>query len=168
MVKKLGRPTDQRMAVIRNQVSELLWFGRLETTVEKSKSVRVVAEKMLTLAINSFEDEIVTTKSKVNVKGEKIDVQFTNDGPKKLAARRKMMTILRDIQELQGDKESKSAYKERTREINHPLIEKMFREYAPKYSARIKELGIGGGYTRIIKIGSRRGDNADMAVIELI
>ncbi len=79
-----------------------------------------------------------------------------------------MMSFLRDLQEIKGEKESKSAYKERTREIKHPLIEKMFNEYAPKYAARKEELGQGGGYTRIIKLGARRGDAAEMVIIEMV
>lgn len=54
--KKLGRPTDQRLAVLRNQASELLWYGKIETTVDRAKSVRSIAEKLITLAINTYED----------------------------------------------------------------------------------------------------------------
>lgn len=79
-----------------------------------------------------------------------------------------MMSFLRDIQEPQGAKESKTAYKERTRDIKHPLIEKVFNEYAPKYAGRKEELGQGGGYTRIIKLGARRGDAAEMVIIEMV
>ena len=49
-----------------------------------------------------------------------------------------------------------------------PLLEKIFNIYAPKYDARAKELGQKGGYTRILKVGARKGDNAEMAIIELI
>lgn len=177
MARKLGRPTKERMHILRNQASELLWYGRIETTVDRAKEVRRIAEKMVTLAVNTFEDEVESVKQKTNLKNEKVDVVFKNDGPKKLVARRKMMSVLRDIQEVKEEKESKTAYKERTREINHPLIEKLFREYAPKYAARNAELSKGladenakrgGGYTRIIKLGARRGDNAEMAILEMI
>lgn len=168
MAKKLGRPTKERMHILRNQVSELLWYGRIETTVDRAKEVRRMAEKMITLAIKTYDDTIKTTKEKTNLKGEKVNVEFTNDGVRKLAARRRLMAVLRDIQEPQGEKESKSAYKERTRDIKHPLVEKVFNVYAPKYAKRAEQLGQGGGYTRVIKMTERRGDNADRAIIELV
>jgi large subunit ribosomal protein L17 len=79
-----------------------------------------------------------------------------------------MLSGLIDIQEQKKEKESRTTYKERTKEINHPLIEKMFNEYAPKYAEKNKSQSQGGGYTRIIKLGARRGDNAEMAIIELV
>ena len=85
-----------------------------------------LAEKMVTLGIKNYEDVVTTTKTKTNAKGESVAVEIKNDGKRKLHARRQMMSFLRDLQEIKGEKESKSAYKERTREIKHPLIEKMF------------------------------------------
>lgn len=168
MARKLGKRTDQRMHMLRNQVSELLWYGRIETTLERAKEVKRLADKMVTLGIKSYDDVVTTVKTKTNSKGEKVAVEFKNDGKKKLNARRQMMSFLRDIQEAQGEKESKSAYADRTRDIKHPLIEKVFNEYAPKYAKRIEETSQGGGYTRIIKLGARRGDAAEMAIIEMV
>lgn len=167
-VKKLGRPTDERLAVLKNQATALLWYGKVETTVEKAKAVRSYAEKLLTLAINSYEDTIEVTKEVVNAKGEKVKKVVLNDGPKKLVARRKLMAKLNDIQEIKNPKESKADFAKRTGEIAHPLIEKMFNELAPKYAKRKEEVGQGGGYTRILKLGARRGDNAEMAIVKLI
>jgi large subunit ribosomal protein L17 len=62
MERKLGKPTDQRMAMLKNQASELLWYGKIQTTVDRAKEVGRYAEKMITLAINSYEDEVVVTK----------------------------------------------------------------------------------------------------------
>ena len=140
MARKLGKRTDQRMAMLRNQVSELLWYGEIETTVDRAKEVRRMAEKIITLAIRTYQDEVAVTKTKMNAKGEKVAADFTNDGAKKLAARRKMMAELRDLQEVRKEKEKKAAFVARIKDVNHPLIEKIFREYAPKYDARATEL----------------------------
>lgn len=165
---KLGRPTKERTALLRNQVSYLLWNEKLETTVAKAKSVRSIAEKLITLAVNTYEDTVKVVKTVKNDKGVKVNQEVINDGAKKLNARRKMMAYLYDLQEVKGEKESKAAFKAKTKDINHPLIEKMFNVYAPKYAKRKEELGQGGGYTRIIKLGARRGDDAEMAIIELV
>lgn len=166
--RKLSKPTDLRIAILKNQVSEFLWFGTLTTTVDRAKEVRKLAEKYITLAINSYEDTVKVTKTKKNLKGETIAVEFTNDGPKKLAARRQLMASLIDIQEKKGDKESKSAYKARTADVAHPLVEKLFNDYAPKYAERAKEVGQGGGYTRILRVENRLGDNANMVILQLV
>lgn len=168
MPNKLGKPTALRMAVIKNQASELLWYGKITTTVDRAKSVGAYAEKMLTLAINSFEDVATTTKTKTNLKGETVEVEFKIDGPKKLAARRKLMSSLIDLQEVKKDKESKESFRKRTADVKHPLIEKMFNEYAPKYAAKNADQSQGGGYTRIIRLENRRGDAAEMCIIELV
>ena len=167
-VKKLGRPTDERLAVLKNQATALLWYGKVETTLEKAKAVRSYAEKLLTLAINSYEDTVEVEKEVVNAKGEKVKKVVLNDGPKKLVARRKLMAKLNDIQEMRQEKESKANFVKRTGDIAHPLIEKIFNELAPKYAKRKEEVGQGGGYTRILKLGARRGDNAEMAIVKLI
>ena len=166
--RKLGKKTDVRLQMVNSQASELLWHGKIETTVDRAKEVRKVAEKMLTLAINTYEDTVTVTKQKLNQKDEKINVEFVNDGPKKPAARRKIMATLEDLQEIQGDKEKKADYKARTADVKHPLVEKLFRDLAPKYAKRAEELGQKGGYTRIIKLGNRRGDDAEVCILELV
>lgn len=137
-MSKLGKRTDQRMAMLKNQVSELLWYGQIETTVDRAKAVRSLAEKYITIAIRAYQDDVKVTKTVTDAKGAKKEVVFTNDGAKKLAARRRLMAELVDLQETKGAKESKSAYKARIKDTKHPLIEKMFKEYAPKYDARKK------------------------------
>lgn len=167
-MRKLGRPTDQRMAMLRNQVSEFLWYGEIETTLDRAKEVRALAEKYITLAIRTYQDDVTVTKTVTDAKGNKVAKEFTNDGAKKLAARRRLMAELRDLQPIKEDKESKAAYNARIKDAKHPLIEKIFREYAPKYDKRAQELGQGGGYTRILKTEVRRGDAAQKVILRLI
>ena len=166
--RKLGRPTDQREALLRNQVSELLWNGKIETTYARAKEVSKLAEKILTLAINTYTDTVKKIETRKNNKGQDIKVELVNDGAKKLAARRKIMAKVYDHQEQRKDNETKANFIARTENIRHPLIEKIFNEYAPKYAQRGKEKGQMGGYTRVLKLGARRGDSAEAAVIELI
>lgn len=168
MARKLGRPTDQRMAMLKSQATDLLWYGKIETTVTRGKDVARIANKLLTLAINTYEDTVKVKKSRKNDKGEVEEFEFVNDGVKKLNARRKLMANLYDVQERKEDGESKSKYANRIRDIKHPLIEKIFNVYAPKYATRNQQNGIGGGYTRLIKLGKRTGDDAEMVILELV
>lgn len=167
-MRKLNRPTEERLAILRSLATNLLWYGKIETTLERAKEVRTYAEKLLTKAINTYEDVVKVMKDSVDAKGVKTQREVINDGPKKLAARRDLMSKLYDIQEIRAEKESKADFVKRTADIKHPLIEKIFNVYAPKYAKRKETLGTGGGYTRVVKLGTRNGDNAEMAIIELV
>lgn len=167
MPGKLGMTTTQRMAVLRNQASNLLWYGRIETTLGRAKELRPYVEKIITLAINTFEDVVETTVTTKDKKGKEVVSKIYKDGAKKLAARRKIISLTYDIQEQRG-KETMAEFKARTEGVQHPLIEKIFDEIAPKYAQRAEELGQRGGYTRIYKLGERRGDAAPVAIIELV
>ena len=167
-IAKLNRPTKERVILIRNQASSLLWDGKLTTTTARAKALQSYVEKILTLAINSYEDTVKVVKNEVDSKGVKVKREVLNDGPKKLDARRKIMAKLFDRQEQRQPKEAKSNFVERTKDIYHPLIEKIFNVYAPKYAERIKEKGQAGGYTRVLKTEVRRGDNAQLCIVELI
>lgn len=171
MPGKLGRDSQHRLAMLKNQASALLWYGKIETTKAKAKEVRSYVEKVITLAINSYQDTIQTEKvitKQVGKKEQEVKVTVVKDGSKKLAARRRIMSKLNDLQEIKAFNESKSVYKARTKDINHPLIEKLFNEIAPKYAQRNEEKSCGGGYTRIIPMQIRRGDATQMAIIELV
>jgi large subunit ribosomal protein L17 len=166
--RKLGMPAKERKALLRNQVSNLLWYGKIETTLARAKEVRAIADQMLTLAIKECENSISVQKSYNNEKGQTVTIDTVNDTPSKLAARRRLMAFLYDLKEIKSSDESKSDYKERTKDNKHPLVEKLFREYGPKYKKRNAEKGSSGGYTRIIRKGPRRGDAAEMVIIELV
>jgi large subunit ribosomal protein L17 len=173
--RKLGKPTDQRLAMLRNQVTALLWHGKIETTAARAKEVSRLADKVLTLAIDTYTDTVKKVETRIKkqtVKGKttekEIKVEVINDGPQKLAARRRIMASVYDQQEMKAKGESKAAFRGRTEHIYHPLIEKIFNEYAPRYARRKAEVGTGGGYTRVLKMGPRRGDAAELALIELV
>lgn len=159
---KLGKPTDQRLALIANQASDLLMFGRIETTLDRAKEVARYAEKCITIAKDGYKDVVTEEKKSVDSKGKEKVVKVSKDGVNKLNARRRLLALLEDRQEQRAKGEKKDAFIARTNGIKHPLIEKLFDDYAPKYEER------NGGYTRIIKTSVRRGDNAQLAIVELV
>lgn len=166
--RKLGRPTDQRKALLRNQVTNLIWYGRIETTLARAKEVSAAAEKLITLAARECDNNIETTKNTNNEKGQTVVLNVVNDAPSKLAARRRMMSYLYEIPAPREADETRAEYKARTRQVKHPVVEKLMREIGPKYKARAAEKGTGGGYTRIVKMGPRRGDGAEIVILELV
>ena len=145
MPGKLGRTSKERAALLRNQASQLLWYGKIETTAAKAKELKSYVEKLITKAVNTYDDNIEFEVTEKDKKGKEIKV--TN---------------------IKGFNEKKSAYKARTADVQHPLMDKLFNELAPKYAARKEEKGQGGGYTRIYLLGERRGDAAETAIIELV
>ena len=166
--RKLNRPTNQRKALLRNQVTSLIWYGKIETTLARAKEVSSIAERVITLAVRECDNNIEVTKQTNNEKGQTVELKVTNDAPSKLAARRSAMRVLYNFPEPKQEKESKGDYRERTQDVKHPVVEKLFREIGPKYKKRKEDNnGIGGGYTRIIKMGPRRGDAAEMVILEV-
>lgn len=168
MPRKLGRTSKERNALLRNLASQLLWYGRIETTAQKAKELKSYVEKLITKAVNTYDDNIEFEVTKKDAKGKDITVTSVKDGAKKLAARRAIMAKTYDLQEVKAFNEKKSDFKARTKSVQHPLMDKLFNEIAPKYAARKEELGQGGGYTRIYLLGERRGDGAETAIIELV
>ncbi len=165
--RKLNMATDQRVAMLRNLTTALIWNGKIITTETRAKEVRPIAEKLITLAVNEYQNSETVKKESRNDKEQIIERDVHNDKASKLHARRQIMAYLYDVPEFKSKKESKSEYKERTADKAHPVVEKLFRELAPKYDKRSREVG-RGGYTRILKLGPRRGDAAEMVVLELI
>ena len=168
MEKKLGKPTDQRLALVSNLATDILWFGHIETTFDRAKAAARVVEKVITLAINTYEDVVTTEKVTLDNNGKEKKVTVSKDGVKKLAARRTIIAMLQDRQEQRKKGEKLVDFEARTQGIEMPLIEKIFDDIAPKYAERIKEKGQRGGYTRVLKTTIRRGDNAQMAIAELV
>lgn len=174
--RKLGRTSSQRKALIRNQVTALLNNGKIITTEAKAKEIRKVAEGLIAKAVKEKDNyEEVTVKAKVArkdkdgkrvkevVDGKKVTVydevekKIKKDMPSRLHARREMLKVLYPVTEIPADTAGK---KKNTKKVD--LVDKLFTEIAPKYENR------NGGYTRIVKIGQRKGDAALEVLLELV
>ena len=174
--RKLSRTADQRKALLRSQVTSLLYHGKIVTTEAKAKEVRRIAEGLIALAVrekDNFETVTVTAKvarknaegkrEKEVVNGKKVTVydevqkEIKKDKPSRLHARRQMLKVFYPVTEIPSEN---SGRKRNTKKVDLPA--KMFDEIAPKYMNR------NGGYTRIIKLGQRRGDGAMEVVLELV
>ena len=167
-VRKLGKPSDQRLAMVSNLATDLLWYGHIETTFDRAKAAARLAEQIITLAVNTYEDVVTTEKVTLDNNGKEKKVAVSKDGAKKLAARRKIIALVQNRQEQRKKGEKLADFEARTQGIEMPLVEKIFDDLAPKYAERAKETDRKGGYTRVIKTSVRRGDNAQMALVELI
>ncbi len=174
--RKLGRTSSQRKALLRNQVTNLLYNGKIVTTEAKAKEIRKMAESLIALAVrekDNFETVTVTAKVarkdkdgkrvKEVVDGKKVTVydevqkEIKKDSASRLHARRQMLKTLYAVTEVPAENAGK---KKGTVKVD--LTQKLFDEIAPKYADR------NGGYTRIVKIGPRKGDAAMEVLIELV
>ena len=174
--RKLGRNSNQRKALIRNQVTNLLYNGKIITTEAKAKEIKKVAEGLIALAVKEKDNfETVTVQAKVarkdkdgkNVKevvnGKKVTVYDTvektikKDKPSRLHARREMLKVFYGVTSVPT---TAAGRKKNTKAVDMP--QKMFDEIAPKYVYR------NGGYTRIVKIGQRKGDAAMEVLLEVV
>ena len=171
--RKLGRTTDIRMAMLRNLTTDLLVYGKVETTLPRAKEVKSIVDSLISLAIkekDNFEEvEVKVVKAKLDSKGNKVTelVKSKNgkeflkvvkeettekrqkDMPSRLNARRKIMRKVNKVKDTEGN--------------NIDVPAKLFNEIAPKYAGKNV-----GGYTRIVKAGPRRGDAAEVAILQLI
>jgi len=174
--RKLGRTSSQRQALLRNQVTMLIQHGKIRTTEAKAKEIRKIAEGLIAMAVREKDNfEEVTIKAKVArkdaegkrvkevVDGKKVTVYdevektIKKDMPSRLHARRQMLKTLYNVTEVPTEAAGK---KRNTKKVD--LVDKLFSEIAPKYADR------NGGYTRIVKIGQRKGDGAMEVIIELV
>lgn len=174
--RKLGRISSQRKALLRNQVTNLLYHGKIVTTEAKAKEIRRIAEHMIALGIREKDNvETVTVKAKVAQKDkdgkrvkkvvdgkkvtvfDEVDKEIKKEAPSRIHARRQMNKMLYGITEVPTTTAGK---RKGTKTVD--VASKVFDEIAPKYADR------KGGYTRIIKIGPRKGDAAMEVVIELV
>ena len=170
--RKLGRSASQRKALIRAEVTNLLHHGKIITTEAKAKEIRKVAEKLIALAVkekDNFEEvDVKVVKAKLDSKGNKVTEKVTSkngkeylkvvkeettekrqkDMPSRLNARKKIMTKINKVKDSDGN--------------NIDLTAKLFGEIAEKYKDRV------GGYTQIIKVGARKGDNAEKVILKLV
>ena len=137
---KLGKTTDIRMAMLRTLTTDLLLHGKVETTETRAKEVKAIVDSIISLAIKEKDNfEMVEVK----VVKEETTEKRQKDMPSRLNARRKMMTKINKVKDTD-------------------VIAKLFNEIAPKYEGRV------GGYTRIIKAGPRKGDGAEVAILQLV
>ena len=170
--RKLSRTSSQRKALLRNQVTNLLYHGRIVTTEAKAKEVQKIAEGIIAMAVREKDNfDEVTVQAKVArkdkdgkrvkevVDGKKVTVYDTvekkikKDQPSRLHARREMLKVLYPVKPA-------GKTKKEIKEVDMPKM--LFEEIAPKYADR------NGGYTRIVKIGTRKGDGALEVVLELV
>jgi len=174
--RKLGRTSSQRKAMLRSLTTQLLYHGKTKTTETRAKEVRRIAEKLITIAVKEKDNFTeVKVKGKIPKKtndgkrvkqvvdGKKVTVfnevekTIKKDNPSRLNARRKMLSVFYPVTEVPAD-----GRKKRQNTVRVDMAKKMFEEIAPKYSGR------EGGYTRIVKLGMRKGDAAPIVLIELI
>ena len=170
MYRKLGKATPQRKALLRTQVTDLIYKGRIITTEARAKEVQKMADPLIAMAVKEKDNfETVKVQAKVArkdkdgkrvkevVDGKKVTVYdevektIKKDKPSRLHARRQMLKVLFPVKE--GEKRN-------MKDVD--MVAKLFDEIAPKYADR------NGGYTRIVKIGQRKGDAAMEVLIELV
>lgn len=174
--RKLGKTSSQRKALLRNQVTALIYKGKIVTTQARAKEVQKIADGLIALAVKERDNyEMVKVSAKVPLKDEDgkrvkevvdgkkvtkyeiVEKEIKKDLPSRLHARRQMLKVLYGVTEVPAQAAGR---KRNTKSAD--LVAKLFDEIAPKYTSR------SGGYTRIVKIGQRKGDGAMEVLIEFV
>ena len=170
--RKLGKPTDQRLAMLKCLTTDVILRGKIVTTETRAKEIKAIVDSLVALAVkekDNFETvDVKVITAKLDAKGNKETQKVTSkngkeylkvvkeektvsrqkDMPSRLNARKKIMKMVNKVKDEDGK--------------NIDLPGKLFNEIAPKYTNNV------GGYTRMIKVGPRKGDNAPMAILELL
>lgn len=170
--RKLGRTADHRVAMLKNLTTSVIWHGQIETTEPKAKEVKSIVDSLISLAIKEKDNyetvEKMVSRAKIGADGkrvtekvkskngkefnkvvrEEVKEEVKMDKPSRLAARRKIMANINKVKDENGN--------------NVDLPGKLFGEIADKYADK------KGGYTRIIKLGKRRGDAAEAVILQLV
>ena len=150
--RKLGRTTDQRLAMLKTLTTDFLLYGKIETTEARAKEVKSIVDSLISLAVKEKDNfemvDVKVSRAKLDDKGNKVTESRQKDMPTRLNARRKIMRKTNKVKDSEGK--------------NIDLPSKLFNEIAPKYADRV------GGYTRIIKLGQRRGDAAEVVLLQLV
>ena len=165
--RKLGKPTDQRVAMLKCQTTDFLLNGKIITTEARAKELKSIVDSVIALAVKehkNFEEvEIKVVKAKLDAKGKKVTEKATSKNGKEYLKVVKEETTEKRQKDMPSRLHARRKIMRRVNKVkNIDLTNKLFNEIAPKYEDR------AGGYTRILKIEARRGDNADKAMLTLV
>ena len=165
--RKLGKPTDQRLAMLKTQTTDVLLNGKIVTTEARAKEVKAIVDSIIASAIkekDNFEEvEVKVVKAKLDSKGHKVTEKVTSKNGKDYVRVVKEKTTKKRKKDMPSRLNARRRIMKKVNKVEGvDLMNKLFEEIAPKYSDRV------GGYTRIVKCAPRKGDNADMAILELL
>ena len=165
--RKLGRPTDQRLAILRNLVTAFIQNGKVETTEKRAKEVKKIVDSLISSAVKECDNftskQVQVTKAKLDNKGRKTTVsKESKNGNKYDVVERETTTEMVQVDNPSRLHARREAMKWVNKVKGEKVVNKLFDEIAPKYKDRT------GGYTRMYKLGVRRGDAAPMAKLELV